>query len=358
MKKTKTAILAGWIALAFASTSAQSSAVIDTAIVPDTPFNWSTGADGLYLTADDFNNQWGQIDLRAGGSATVTKDFPHNGNGSLKLASNGGTNAKAGVAYYPPSQAGFGPLSSITTASFDWMRAAGSASADNSPVMRLYLFDPGTNNHRATLLWIASNDGVTVTDGAWQTTSLLTGKVWDTKVNGPITAFTALQADPVYSSLIVRAVEVGFGSSGWSPSFVGAVDNVQLVGGVTSVDSNFESSTVTLTMNAGPNGSASIANGAQSVNVGTTLPITLAPATGFVVDQVNGCGGSLQGNVFTTAAFSIDCAVSATFKAAPVVVVPPPAQDATAVPTLSEWALALLGMLTVGIAALGLRRRN
>ena len=368
IRSIRKALVMGSMALFMAATT-HAATVFETQVIPAFPFNWSAGADNTYLTTDDFNNQWGQIDLRNGGTAAVTADYPRSGNGSLKLAANGGALAKAGVAYYPGTQTGFGALNTISAASFDWMRATGSAATDASPVMRLFLFDPGTNTHRATLLWMASNDGVAVTDDTWQTTNVLTGRVWDTKAGGTIAApgqlFTAVQALPAYSNLIVRAVEVGFGSGGWGTTFVGAVDNVVLTGGVAAVNDNFEMSTVALTVNVGANGTATIgsanAAGTQTVNVGNTATIAITPATGFVIDQTTGCGGSLEGTTFTTAAFSVNCTVDITFKAAPVVVPPvTPVTPATTnpVPTLGEWGIALLSLLTLGFGALRMRRRD
>ena len=53
---------------------------------------------------------------------------------------------------------------------------------------------------------------------------------------------------------------------------------------------------------------------AQSVNDGATANFTLTPNPGFHIDTVGGtCGGSLAGNVFTTAPVLVDCTVIASF---------------------------------------------
>ena len=151
-------VLAGSLALALASFSSQAAEVFDTAVVPAVPFNWASGADDTYGTSDDMYAQWGQIDLKNGATVTVTGDFAKDGNGSMRLASNGGTGTKGGAAYYPETAAGFGALKSITAASFEWLRATGSDATDGSPVMRLFLFD--TNNlHAATLIWQGGPNG-------------------------------------------------------------------------------------------------------------------------------------------------------------------------------------------------------
>ena len=105
----------------------------------------------------------------------------------------------------------------------------------------------------------------------------------------------------------------------------------------------------TVTASAGVNGAIAPA-GATQVYINDPLALTLTPAPGYAVDQVTGtCGGTLNGNVFTTAAVTQNCTVAASFKLAPV--------GAAALPTLGEWALALLALLLAAAAAVPLRRR-
>ncbi|MFT4235415.1 MAG: IPTL-CTERM sorting domain-containing protein, partial [Microbacterium sp.] len=108
--------------------------------------------------------------------------------------------------------------------------------------------------------------------------------------------------------------------------------------------------TYTATASAGSGGGISPASlgGAP----GDKPNFTVTPDAGMVVDQVSSTCGQPAGQPalvtpgpltsFTTAALIADCTVTVSFKAAPV----------TNVPTLSQWALALLGLL---LAALGLR---
>lgn len=56
-------------------------------------------------------------------------------------------------------------------------------------------------------------------------------------------------------------------------------------------------------------------SGAQTVNDGAIVAFTLAPASGYAIGSVSGCGGSLSGNVYTTGAVNSDCEVDATFSA-------------------------------------------
>jgi uncharacterized repeat protein (TIGR01451 family) len=59
----------------------------------------------------------------------------------------------------------------------------------------------------------------------------------------------------------------------------------------------------------------------QTVNDGQTIAFTVTPNTGFAIDSVTGCGGSLTGNTYTTGAITADCTVNATFAAQPDVTV-------------------------------------
>jgi glucose/arabinose dehydrogenase len=62
---------------------------------------------------------------------------------------------------------------------------------------------------------------------------------------------------------------------------------------------------------AGPHGSIS-PDTPQTVNDGDTIAFTLMPDAGYVGDAT-GCGGTLVGDVFTTAPVTADCEVDATF---------------------------------------------
>ncbi|MFT3791943.1 MAG: hypothetical protein QM741_12910 [Rudaea sp.] len=56
----------------------------------------------------------------------------------------------------------------------------------------------------------------------------------------------------------------------------------------------------------------------QLVDVGKTASLTLIPDPGYAIASATGCGGSLSGNVYTTAAVTADCVVAITFSAAAV----------------------------------------
>ncbi|MBN8884747.1 MAG: Ig-like domain repeat protein [Rudaea sp.] len=72
--------------------------------------------------------------------------------------------------------------------------------------------------------------------------------------------------------------------------------------------------TWTVSASAGANGA--IAPAAQTVDHGKTAALTVTPQSGYSA-QVAGCGGTLAGATYTTAAVTADCAVGASFTAIP-----------------------------------------
>jgi hypothetical protein len=70
--------------------------------------------------------------------------------------------------------------------------------------------------------------------------------------------------------------------------------------------------TYTVTPNAGGNGSLSPST-AQTVTSGATTSFTVTPASGYQIYSVTGCGGTLNGTTYTTAAITDACTVSASF---------------------------------------------
>ena len=55
-------------------------------------------------------------------------------------------------------------------------------------------------------------------------------------------------------------------------------------------------------------------DGVITVTEGNTLEFTITPSTNYEVLDVSGCGGSLVGNLYSTAAINSDCTISASFK--------------------------------------------
>ena len=107
--------------------------------------------------------------------------------------------------------------------------------------------------------------------------------------------------------------------------------------------------TVTAVVN-GTGGTAAPAS--QSVISGARATITATPDDGYRLASATGCGGTtLAGNTVTTAPVDASCTVTLNFAAAQ-----PGTGGAHSVPTLGEWALGLLALITGGFAALRLRR--
>ncbi|HEY0634612.1 MAG TPA: FG-GAP-like repeat-containing protein, partial [Gammaproteobacteria bacterium] len=72
-------------------------------------------------------------------------------------------------------------------------------------------------------------------------------------------------------------------------------------------------SNISYTMNATSGADGTITPPTQTVNYGSTAAFTLTPDTGYHIDAISGCGGTLAGNIYTTAPITADCTVSASF---------------------------------------------
>jgi parallel beta-helix repeat protein len=70
--------------------------------------------------------------------------------------------------------------------------------------------------------------------------------------------------------------------------------------------------TYTVTPSAGANGSIN-PNTPQTVNYNDTIAFAVTANSGYHINTVTGCGGSLAGSTYTTAAITANCAVTATF---------------------------------------------
>ena len=60
-------------------------------------------------------------------------------------------------------------------------------------------------------------------------------------------------------------------------------------------------------------GQGSITPPSTKVDHGSSTTFTVTPDTGYSVQSVEGCGGTLVGDTYTTAAVKADCTVTATF---------------------------------------------
>lgn len=67
----------------------------------------------------------------------------------------------------------------------------------------------------------------------------------------------------------------------------------------------------TVTGKSGGNGT--LAPATQTVDAGGVAQLTLTPDDGYLISSVTGCGGTLSGNLYTTAPVNADCTVNAIF---------------------------------------------
>jgi len=81
-----------------------------------------------------------------------------------------------------------------------------------------------------------------------------------------------------------------------------------------NVTANFAADTYTVTSSVGTPAGTISPLGGQSVDHDATTEFTLTPAPGYLIGSVKGtCGGSLAGNIYTTAAITTDCTVVVNF---------------------------------------------
>ncbi|WP_415642312.1 PEPxxWA-CTERM sorting domain-containing protein [Sphingomonas antarctica] len=198
-----------------------------------------TYSTGARVSAPSAFDTWQQSDVGGLGVVGITKDFAHDGNGSLVF---GGTNAgsKADLVYYLSSPE---LLDSFGGASYDWYRSSVSGTASYLvPSLRILL----TNNGQfGSLIFEPIYQGTVVTDDQWTHSDYnFQSQVWNS--NGKLTNPTGNYTNSLFDWAIANpnAVVVGFSTgsgSGWSNNFAGAVDNISWrFGEVNTSSFNFE----------------------------------------------------------------------------------------------------------------------
>jgi len=100
--------------------------------------------------------------------------------------------------------------------------------------------------------------------------------------------------------------------TGCSGSLIGDIFTTGPVTNDCTVTATFSLGGYTVTPSAGANGTISPST-PQTVNHGLTIAFTITPDLNYHIDHVNGCGGNLVGNIYTTGPIMGDCSVSATF---------------------------------------------
>jgi len=137
---------------------------------------------------------------------------------------------------------------------------------------------------------------------------------------------TASVVNPAGGSVSPASQDVSHGSPATftvttNPGYTASVSEGSLAGNtwtipnVTSphtVTVTFTINTYTVTPSAGTGGSISPST-SQTVSYGGTTQFTVTPDTGYHIDSVIGCGGTLTVNTYTTGSITANCTVTATF---------------------------------------------
>jgi len=105
--------------------------------------------------------------------------------------------------------------------------------------------------------------------------------------------------------------------NGWSGACSGTGSCSITMDSAKSVSATFTLNSYTVTPGAGANGSISPAT-AQTISHGATTTFTVTPSAGYSASVGGTCGGSLAGNLYTTAAIIGNCTVDAVFTFIPV----------------------------------------
>lgn len=200
---------------------------------------------------------------------------------------------------------------------------------------------PGARNvaeNSTTTLTVSANSGYTIDNVSGCGGSL----VGNTYTTGTINANCAIIA--TFSPIIPITVSAMAGTGGTiapanqnaasgasttvtlTPNNGYAIDQVSGCGG-TLAGNTYTTSAITancaviatftpitpITVTAMASTGGSLTPASQTVTSGANTAITVTANTGYTIDQVRGCEGSLIGNTFTTGAITANCAVFATF---------------------------------------------
>jgi hypothetical protein len=125
---------------------------------------------------------------------------------------------------------------------------------------------------------------------------------------------TPLSQDVNHSGTATFTVttNTGYTASVSEGSLVGTIWTIPNVTSTRTVTVTFTINTYTVTPSAGAGGSIDPST-LQTVNHGSTVHFTLTADTGYHIDSVIGCEGTLAGNLYTTGPITADCSVTATF---------------------------------------------
>lgn len=235
------------ISIAFASAVALSLPALSAVIT--TPAGLYTAPNAGTYSDPTVADTWLRTNVRNGASIGITNNFPRNNNGSgyLNLGPNGSA-GKADWEYYPTGT--FGNVADLTSLSYDWYRSSTSSVAPHlHPAIRLIVdidgVNPGTSSDIAYLVYERAYN---------PSTSAVPTDAWTTETIGNSTNLWVSQPgvgiEPVYNrtladykagtytptagwsritgNSVIIGVSMGIGS-GWSGTFVGAVDAPTIV---------------------------------------------------------------------------------------------------------------------------------
>lgn len=230
------------------------------ATIVTSPTGTVTGTSDTFVT-----DSWFRTNVRSGGTTGITADYPRDTNGSAYfygIFTDTTGNDKADWKY--ESSTGYGPLSQLTSVTYDWYRDSSSTvPAHYHPAIRIMLRDAEDPSIRRKLVFeLAYNPAVTpVTTDAWVTQMVDdNAHVWNVDAAPYKTLATCKAATlpntegvdinsanfcwGVLGTDIVMGIEVGIGSW-WATAegqfFKGAADDVKLVmDGQEVLNANFE----------------------------------------------------------------------------------------------------------------------
>ena len=193
---------------------------------------------------------WGPANVRNSGTVAITAAYPRTSSGSLRFVQTGGAD-KADFEIVNSNPGGFGLVKDITSVGYEFYRASGTVPAFLAPVLRLGVYDP-VSGTTSLLIWEPVYNGYpsSVPVGSWVAIDASAGNWWMRAFGAPSCTYESygitlaewvaglndgLPIGPLYGrtpnpvgpQAWVASINVGIGS-GWSGSFDGAVDNVQL----------------------------------------------------------------------------------------------------------------------------------
>ncbi|CAM5785753.1 IPTL-CTERM sorting domain-containing protein [Ottowia pentelensis] len=211
--------------------------------------------NGPYSDAPAFD-VWQRVNIAAIASVGITGDYPRSGKGSVLLDS-GDVNGRTTWQY--SRTGGFGPLSSFTSATYEWYRDASSTVAAHFHPTYLIQVDndgnPATTGDQSWLFFergamgpYTAPTGTLVTETINDSTKMWVFQVGAANTQNPVTTMAQFKAGayvpeaggfaiPATATILRIRVSTG---TGWPGTFRGAVDNIGIVAASSVGPDNFE----------------------------------------------------------------------------------------------------------------------